>query len=184
MRHLGRLSVLGVFGVVCGVGGALGEVAGAQTPAQATDMCTLLRVKEVEKTLGQPVAEGTPSARELPGTAGVDDRCTWETTAPDTGFLRDTRLQLVLSVQSNCASPDPKGCFKGDRQVAKGKHEEKDLKKIRGHEAFYEFTGEVEVLVGKRILNVHFNNFDTNMFGRNDFERRTVDAAKLAVKRL
>jgi hypothetical protein len=31
---------------------------------------------------------------------------------------------------------------------------------------------------------VHFNNFDTNMFGRTDFERRTVDAAKNAVKRL
>jgi hypothetical protein len=58
------------------------------------------------------------------------------------------------------------------------------LKRIRGREAFYVFTGEVEVLAGKRILNVHFNNFDTNMFGRKDFERRTVDAAKKAVKSL
>jgi len=173
-----------MFGVLCGVGGALGGVAGAQTAAQATDLCTLLRVKEVVKALGQPVAAGTPSSRELPGTAGVEDRCTWETIAPDTGFLRETRLQLVLAVQSNCASPDPKGCFKADKQVAKGKHEEKDLKKIRGREAFYVFTGEVEVLAGTRILNVHFNNFDTNMFGRKDFERRTVDAAELVVKRL
>jgi hypothetical protein len=184
MRHLGRQSVLGVFGAVWCVGGALGGVASAQTPAQPTDVCTLLRVKEVEKTLGQPVAEGTPSSRELPGTGGVDDRCTWETTAPNTGFLNDTRLQLVLSIQSNCARPDPKGCFKSDKQLAQGKHEEKDLKKIRGREAFYIFTGEVEVLVGKRIVNVHFNNFDTNMFGRKDFERRTVDAATRAVKRL
>jgi hypothetical protein len=184
MRHLGRLSVLGAFGVACGVGGALGGVAGAQTPAQATDVCTLLRVKEVEKTLGQPVAAGTPSSRELPGTSGVEDRCTWETSAPNTGFLSDTRLQLVLSLQSNCAQPDPKGCFKSDKQLHESKHEEKDLKKIQGRQAFYVFTGEVEVLVGKRILNVHFNNFDTNMFGRKDFERRTVDAAKNAVKRL
>jgi hypothetical protein len=68
--------------------------------------------------------------------------------------------------------------------VAKGKHEEKDLKKIGGNEAFYVFTGEVEVLVGARILNVHFNNFDTNMFSRKSFERRTVDAAKRAEKRM
>ena len=40
------------------------------------------------------------------------------------------------------------------------------------------------MLAGKRILNVHFNNFNTNMFGRKSFERRTVDAAKLAEKRL
>jgi hypothetical protein len=184
MRRAGRLSLLGVFAVVSCVGGALGGVAGAQAAAQATDVCKILRGKEVEKTLGQAVAAGTPSSRELPGTGGVEDRCTWETSAPNTGILGDTRLQLVLSVQSNCARPDPKGCFKGDKQEAEGKHEEKDLKKIRGHEAFYVFTGEVEVLVGKRILNVHFNYFNTTMFGRKDFERRTVAAAKLAVKRL
>ena len=180
MRHLGRLSLLGMFGAV----GCLGGIAGAQTPAQATDVCTLLRAKEVEKTLGQPVAEGTPSSRELPASGGTEDRCTWETTAPNTGFLADTRLQLVLSLQSNCARPDPKGCFRSDKQLHESKHEEKDLKKIRGREAFYVFTGEVEVLTGKRILNAHFNNFDTNMFGRKDFERRTVDAATRAVKRL
>ena len=161
-----------------------GVDAGAQASQPTTDVCKLLRVKEVEKTLGQPVGEGAPSTRELPGTGGTEDRCTWETTAPDTGILRDTRLQLVVSLQSNCVRPDPKGCFKGDKRVAEGKHEEKDLKKIRGHDAFYVFTGKVEALVGKRILNVHFNNFDTNMFDRKDFERRTVDAAKKAVKRL
>ncbi len=90
----------------------------------------------------------------------------------------------MASLQSNCANPDPKACFKADKQVARGKHEEKDLKKIGGHEAFYEYTGEVEVLVGSRILNVHFNNFNTNMFSRKSFERRTVDAAKQAEKRL
>jgi hypothetical protein len=42
----------------------------------------------------------------------------------------------------------------------------------------------VEVRLGKRILNVHFNNFETNMFSRKDFQRRTVDAARKAVKRL
>jgi hypothetical protein len=57
------------------------------------------------------------------------------------------------------------------------------VKKL-GDDAFYVFTGEVEVRVGKRMLNVHFNNFDTNMFSRKDFQRRTVDAAKKAVKRL
>ena len=41
-----------------------------------------------------------------------------------------------------------------------------------------------EVLAGKRILNIHFNNFDTNMFGRKEFIRRSVDAAKRAEKRL
>jgi len=93
-------------------------------------------------------------------------------------------VQVVASLQSNCANPDPKACFKADRQVAEGKQEEKDLKKIGGNEAFYVFTGEVEVLVGPRVLNVHFNNFNTNMFSRKSFERRAVDAAKRAEKRL
>jgi hypothetical protein len=183
MRHARVVSVLGALALVLAVGGG-SAVAGAQAPEPTTDVCALLTVSEVGKTLGQPVGEGTPSARELAGTGGTEEQCTWETQAPNTGILSDTRLQFVVSVQSNCASPDPKGCFKGDKQVAKGKHEEKDLKKIQGHEAFYEFTGEVEVLVGQRILNVHFNYFDTNMFSRKSFERRTIAAAKLAVKRL
>jgi hypothetical protein len=161
-----------------------GGVAGAQTSQPATDVCSLLRVKEVSKTLGEPVGEGVPSARELPGTGGTEDSCTWETTEPNTGILEDTRLQLVLGLQSNCARPDPEGCFRSDKQQAESAHEEKDLKKIRGNEAFYVFTGEVEVLVDERILNVHFNNFDTNMFSRRQFERRTVDAAKKAVGRM
>jgi hypothetical protein len=135
----------------------------------------------VEKTLGQPVAAGVPSSDELPGNGGSEVRCTWETTAPDTGFLGGTRLQLVASVQSNCARPDVKGCFRLDE--LDHRDEALDVKKL-GDDAFYVFTGEVEVRVGKRIVNVHFNNFDTNMFSRKDFQRRTVDAAKKAVKRL
>jgi hypothetical protein len=161
-----------------------GGVAGAQTSQPATDVCSLLRVKEVSKTLGQPVGDGAPSSEALPNNGGTEDRCTWETTEPNTGILEDTRLQLVLGVQSNCARPDPKGCFRSDKQQAESAHEEKDLKKIRGNEAFYVFTGEVEVLVGERILNVHFNYFDTTMFSRRQFERRTVDAAKKAVGRM
>jgi hypothetical protein len=180
MRRAGVLLLLGAAAL--GVGGG-SAVASAQTPA-ATDVCTLLTVSEVGKTLGQPVGEGTPSTRELPGSSGTEEQCTWETQAPNTGILSDTRLSFVASVQSNCAQPDPKGCFKSDKQAAESKHEEKDLKKIGGNEAFYEFTGEVEVLVGRQILNVHFNYFDTNMFSRKSFERRTVAAAKLAVKRL
>jgi hypothetical protein len=87
----------------------------------------------------------------------------------------------VLSVQSNCARPDVKGCFRLDE--LDHRDGAVDVKKL-GNEAFYVFTGEVEVRVGKRILNVHFNNFDTNMFSRKDFQHRTVDAAKKAVKRL
>jgi hypothetical protein len=182
MRRFGRLSLLGALALALVVGA--GGVAGAQDSQAPPDVCTLLTAKEVEKTIGQPGDPGAPSAQDLPPNGGAEDRCTWETTAPNTGFLSDTRLQLVLSVQSNCARPDPKGCFRGDKQEAEGEHEEKDLKKIRGREAFYLFTGEVEVLVGEQILNVHFNNFDTNMFGRKEFERRTVNAAKNAVKRL
>jgi hypothetical protein len=178
-----RVSVVLASVVALGVVGVASPV-GAQAPEPTSEVCSLLTVAEVGKALGQPVSEGVVTTRELPGNGGTEDRCTWETTAPNTGILSDTRLQFVASVQSNCASPDPKGCFKGDKQVAKGKHEEKDLKKIRGHEAFYEFTGEVEVLVGQQILKVHFNYFDTNMFSRRSFERRTVDAAKRAVKRL
>ena len=182
MRGAGGLLLLGA--VALGVCGGASAVAGAQTPDPAPDVCRLLTVSEVEKTLGQPVGEGTPSTRQLPGSSGTEDQCTWETQAPNTGILSDTRLSFVASVQSNCAQPDPKGCFKSDKQAAESKHEEKDLKKIGGNEAFYEFTGEVEVLVGRRILNVHFNYFDTNMFSRKSFERRSVAAAKLAVKRL
>jgi hypothetical protein len=164
--------------------GASTGTAGAQTTEGPIDVCTLLTVDEAAKTIGQPVGEGTPSSRELPSSQGTRDSCTWETQQADTGILSGTRLQLVASLQSNCANPDPKTCFTADKRVAQGKHEEKDLKKIGGHEAFYEYTGEVEVLVGPRILNVHFNNFNTNMFSRKSFERRTVDAAKRAEKRL
>jgi hypothetical protein len=183
MRYVRAVSALGVLALVLGVGGGGGALAGAQG-TEPTDVCTLLTVGEVGKALGQPVGEGTPSARELPGTGGSEEQCTWETQAPNTGILSDTRLQFVVSVQSNCARPDPKGCFRSDKQEAESDHEEKDLKKTGGNEAFYVFTGEVEVLVGQWILNVHFNYFDTNMFSRRTFERRTVDAAKRAVKRL
>jgi hypothetical protein len=182
MRRVGGV-VFGIAVVLAlAVGGGVAP-AGAQPPDGATDVCKLLTVQEVAKTLGQPVGEGTPSSRELAGNQGTQESCTWETQQADTGFLGGTRLQLVASLQSNCA-PDAKSCFKADKQTAEGKHEELDLKKIGGNEAFYVFTGEVEVLVGKRILNVHFNNFDTNMFGRKEFIRRTVDAAKRAEKRL
>jgi hypothetical protein len=164
--------------------GASTGTAGAQTTEGPIDVCTLRTVDEAAKTIGQPVGEGTPSSRELPSSQGTRDSCTWETQQADTGILSGTRLQLVASLQSNCANPDPKTCFTADKRVAQGKHEEKDLKKIGGHEAFYEYMGEVEVLVGPRILNVHFNNFNTNMFSRKSFERRTVDAAKRAEKRL
>lgn len=118
--------------------------AGAQSPDGATDVCSLLTVREVAKTLGQPVREGMPSSRELPRNQGIRDTCTWETQQADTGI-----------------------------------REELDLKKVGGNEAFYVFAGEVEVLV-----DVHFNDFDTNMFGRREFVRGTVDAANRAEKRL
>ena len=181
MRIRQAIPFLGACALVVGAGAG---TAGAQTPEGPIDVCTLLTVDEAAKTIGQPVGEGTPSTRELPGTQGTRDSCTWETQQADTGILSGTRLQLVASLQSNCANPDPKTGFTADKRVAQGKHEEKDLKKIGGHEAFYEYTGEVEVLVGPRILNVHFNNFNTNMFSRKSFERRTVDAAKRAEKRL
>jgi hypothetical protein len=103
-----RFGVLVVFGALA-VGAFLGGGVAAGAAQAATDPCKLLRVKEVEKTLGQPVAPGVPSSEELPGNGGSEVRCTWETTAPDTGFLGGTRLQLVASVQSNCARPDMKG---------------------------------------------------------------------------
>jgi hypothetical protein len=180
MRLVRANSYCGVVALAAGAGAG---ISAAQTPDAASEVCTLLTAKEVEKTLGQPVGEGTPSTRELPSAQGTRDTCTRETQQADTGILSGTRLQLVASLQSNC-TPDAAACFKSDKQVAKGKHEEKDLKKIGGNEAFYVFTGEVEVLVGARILNVHFNNFDTNMFSRKSFERRTVDAAKRAEKRM
>jgi hypothetical protein len=167
------------FGVV-----GMASPVGAQTPEPTSAVCSLLTVGEVGTVLGQPVSDGVATQSELPGNGGTEDRCTWETTASDTGIISGSRLQFVASVQSNCARPNPKGCFRSDKQEAESDHEEKDLKKIRGNEAFYVFTGEVEVLVGQRILNVHFNYFDTNMFSRRRFERRTVDAAKKAVKRL
>jgi hypothetical protein len=181
MRREG--GVVFAIAVALAAGGTFAP-ARAQTSDPSTDVCTLLTPKEVARALGQPVGEGTPSTREFPGTQGTRDSCTWETQKADTGILSGTRLQLVASLQSNCANPDPKACFTADKRVAQGKHEEKDLKKIGGHEAFYEYTGEVELLVGSRILNVHFNNFDTNMFSRRRFERRTVDAAKRAEKQL
>jgi hypothetical protein len=182
MRQVGAASLLTALSLLLVLAG--GAAAGAQTPEPSTNVCALLTVDEVGKTLGQPVSVGTPSARALPGTSGTEEQCTWETQAPNTGIISDTRLQLVVSLQSNCARPDPEGCFRSDKQEAEADHEEKNLKKIRGNEAFYVFTGEVEVLVGDRILNVHFNYFDTNMFSRKGFERRTVGAAKRAVKRL
>ena len=181
MRLPRAASLLGACALAVGAGAGTST---AQTPEGPTDVCSLLTVDEAAKTLGQPVGEGTPSTRELPGTQGTRESCTWETQQADTGILSGTRLQLVASLQSNCANPDPKACYTADKRVAQGKHEEKDLKKIGGHEAFYEYIGEVEVLVGPRILNVHFNNFNTNMFSRKSFERRTVDAAKRAEKRL
>jgi hypothetical protein len=181
MRIRRAVPFLGACALAVGAGAG---TAGAQAPEGPIDVCTLLTVDEAAKTIGQPVGEGTPSSRELPSSQGTRDSCTWETQQADTGILSGTRLQLVASLQSNCANPDPKTCFTADKRVAEGKHEEKDLKKIGGHEAFYEYTGEVEVLVGPRILNVHFNNFNTNMFSRKSFERRTVDAAKRAEKRL
>jgi hypothetical protein len=181
MRMRQAIPLLGACAFAVGAGTG---TAGAQTTEGPIDVCTLLTVDEAAKTIGQPVGEGTPSSRELPSSQGTRDSCTWETQQADTGILSGTRLQLVASLQSNCANPDPKTCFTADKRVAQGKHEEKDLKKIGGHEAFYEYTGEVEVLVGPRILNVHFNNFNTNMFSRKSFERRTVDAAKRAEKRL
>jgi hypothetical protein len=176
MRWFGSLALLCALAV-----GALWGVAGARPSQPATDPCKLLRGKEVEKTLGQPVTAGVPSSEELPNNGGSEARCTWETTAPDTGFLSGTRLQLVLRLQSNCARPDVKGCFRLDEGAKRD--EAVEVKKL-GDDAFYVFTGEVEVRVGKRILNIHFNNFDTNMFGRKDFQRRTVDAVKRAVRRL
>ena len=181
MRLPRAASFLGACALAVGAGTG---TAPAQTPDGPTDVCSLLTVDEAAKTLGQPVGDGTPSTRELPGTQGSRDSCTWETQQADTGILSGTRLELVASLQSNYADPDPKACFTADKRVAQGKHEEKDLKKIGGNEAFYVFTGEVEVLVGPRILNVHFNNFNTNMFSRMSFERRTVDAAKRAEMRL
>jgi hypothetical protein len=178
MPRFGTLVVFGALAVDASLGGGVVGVGAAQA---ATDPCKLLRVREVEKTLGQAVAAGVPSSEELPGNGGSEVRCTWETTAPDTGFLGGTRLQLVASVQSNCARPDVKGCFRLDELDYRD--EAVDVKKL-GNDAFYVFTGEVQVRVGKRIVNVHFNNFDTNMFSRKDFQRRTVDAAKKAVKRL
>jgi hypothetical protein len=181
MRLPRAASSLGACALAVGDGAG---TAAAQTPEEPTDVCSLLTVDEAAKTLGQPVGEGTPSTRELPGTQGTSVSCTWEIQQADTGILSGTRLQLVASLQSNCADPDPKACFTADKRVAQGKHEEKDLTKIGGHEADYEYTGEVEVLVGPRILNVHFNNFNTNVFSRKSFERRTVNAAKRAEKRL
>jgi hypothetical protein len=161
--------------VVCGAFAP----AGAQSPDVPTDVCKLLTVKEAAKTLGQPVGEGTPSTRELTGSQGTQDTCTWETQQADTGILSGTRLQLVASLQSKCADPDPKACFTADKRVARGKHEEKDLKKTGGHEAFYVYAGEVEVLVGSRILSIQFNNFNTNMFSRKSFERRFAKVMNL-----
>jgi hypothetical protein len=178
-----RTSVVFASVVALGVVSVAAPV-GAQTPEPTSDVCSLLSVAEVGKVLGQPVSEGVATTSELPNNGGTENRCTWETTAPDTGIISDSRLQFIASVQSNCARPDPEGCFRSDKQEHENDNEEKDLKKIRGNEAFYVFTGEVEVLVGQRILNVHFNYFDTNMFSRRSFERRTVDAAKRAVKRL
>jgi hypothetical protein len=86
-----------------------------------------------------------------------------------------------VSVQSGCERPDPAACFESDEQ---SKRDESKPLKRPGDDAFYVFTGEVEVLVDDLIINVHFNSFDTDMYSRKAFERRTVQLAKKAVNRL
>jgi hypothetical protein len=103
-----RVSVVLASVVALGVVGVASPV-GAQAPEPTSEVCSLLTIEEVGKTLGQPVSEGVATTSELPGNGGTEDRCTWETAAPNTGILSDTRLQFVASVQSNCSSPDPKG---------------------------------------------------------------------------
>jgi hypothetical protein len=178
MRLPQAMTFLGACALAVGAGAG---TATAQTPEGPTDVCALLTVDEAAKTIGQPVSGGTPSTRELSGSQGTRDSCTWETQQADTGILGGLRPARRSTVELR--RPDPKACFKVDKQVARQRHEEKDLKDRR-YEAFYEYTGEVEVLVGSRILNGNCNNFNTNMFSRKSFERRTVDAAKQAEKRL
>lgn len=120
-------------------------------------------------------------ARTLPGTAGQSDTCTWSTEDPETGIIEGIPLAIVASVQSGCAYPDPEGCFEGDQQ--RESDSTKPLKKL-SDDAFYEFTGKVEVLVDDLILDVHFNSFNEGMLSRKEFERRTVKLAKKAVDRL
>ena len=178
MRRLGAvLIVVAVASGLAGSGGKDSAAAGGD-PAQP---CDLLTVREVEKALGQPVLDGQPEARELPGTAGHLDVCTWRTEDPNTGIVEGIPLSIVMTVQSGCASPDPAACFESDEQ---SKRDESKPLRAPGDDAFYVFTGEVEVLVDDLIVNVHFNSFDTDMYSRNAFERRTVKLAKKAVGRL
>lgn len=178
-----RRSGIPIAGValVAALGGA-GRAAPTAAHGQETaDPCELLTVREVEKALGEPVLDGQPEARELPGAGGHLDVCTWPTEDPTTGIVEGIPLSIVVTVQSGCASPDPAGCFESDEQ---SKRDESKPLARPGDDAFYVFTGEVEVLVDDLIVNVHFNSFATEMYSRKVFERRTVKLAKKAVGRL
>ncbi len=178
MRRLGAALV--VVAVACALTG-LGDDEPAAAVGPSAEPCDFLTVPEVEKALGQPVLDGQLEARELPGTGGHLDVCTWPTEDPDTGIVEGVPLSIVVSVQSGCERPDPAGCFESDEQ---SKRDESKPLKGPGDDAFYVFTGEVEVLVDDLIVNVHFNSFDTEMYSRTAFERRTVKLAKKAVRRL
>ena len=176
MRRLGVALAL-VAATVALVGVADPATARRQV---AVDPCELLTVEEVEKALGQPVLDDQPDARDLPGTAGHRDTCTWPTEDPDSGIVEGIPLSIVVTVQSGC-QPDAAECFENDEQ---SKRDESKALRRPGDDAFYVFTGEVEVLVDDLIVNVHFNSFDTEMYSRKAFECRTVKLAKKAVGRL
>jgi len=159
----------------------VGVADSAAAPRQETpDPCDLLTGGEVEKALGQPVLDGQPEARDLPGTAGHRDTCTWPTEDPDTGIVEGIPLSIVVSVQSGC-QPDAAECFESDEL---SKRDESKPLAGPGDGAFYVFTGEVESLADELIVNVHFNSVDTNMYSPKAFERRTVKLARKAVGRL
>jgi hypothetical protein len=172
LRRLG----IAIVGLVV-VGGGLPALARAQ---EAVDPCELLTRREVARALGEPVLDGQPEARDLPGTAGHRDTCTWPTEDPNSGVVEGIPLSIVVSVQTGC-QPDAASCFEGDEQ--RERDESKPLPGP-GDDAFYVFTGEVESLIDDMIVNVHFNSFDTNMYSRREFERRTVRLAKKAVRRV
>jgi hypothetical protein len=174
-----RLAVVALAVVaLAGVAGIGAASAGQDTTAA----CELLTTKEVEKALGEPVLDGVAEAGTLPGDAGEADTCTWSTEDPDTGIIESIPLAIVVIIQSGCA-PDAAECFENDELLERDFTDPKPLKKL-GDDAFYEFTGMVEVLVDDLILDVHFSSFDEKMFSRKEFERRTVKLAKKAVARL
>jgi hypothetical protein len=182
LRRVGvTLIVVAVAAGLAAVGAPGRAGAGADARGGPAEPCDLLTVREVEKALGEPVLDGQPEVRALPGTGGQVDVCTWPTEDPDTGVVEGIPLSIVVSVQSGCARPDPAGCFESDEQ---SKRDESKPIPRPGDDAFYVFTGEVEVLVDDLIVNVHFNSFDTEMYSRKAFERRTVKLAKKAVGRL